>query len=79
MAARPVRGTGRRTHPPQGGQGASVRSHDARNKLDECRRRVQNETMAIAVTRTTRSNRARRLLTKAHENLDQAGEAKLLA
>ena len=45
----------------------------ANQKLDECRRRVQNQTIGPDPL-----YRARRLLTKAHERLDDRGEAKLL-
>ena len=50
----------------------------AGTKLDECRRRVQNETMGHRGRKDDPLYRARRLLTKAHENLDERGEAKLM-
>ncbi len=50
----------------------------ANTKLDECRRRVQNETLGHRGRRDDPLYRGRRLLTKGHERLDDAGEAKLL-
>ncbi len=50
----------------------------ANSKLDECRRRVQNETMGHRGRKHDPLYRARRLLTKAHERLDDRGEEKLL-
>ena len=50
----------------------------ANSKLDECRRRVQNETLGHRGRKTDPLYRARRLLTKAHERLDERGERKLL-
>ena len=50
----------------------------ANSKLDECRRRVQNETLGHRGRKTDPLYRARRLLTKAHERLDEHGETKLL-
>ena len=50
----------------------------ANTKLDECRRRVQNETFGHRGRKDDPLYRARRLLTKAHERLDDAGEAKLV-
>ena len=49
----------------------------ANTKLDECRRRVQNETMGHRGRKDDPLYRARRLLTKAHEQLDDTGDAKL--
>jgi len=49
----------------------------ANHKLDECRRRVQNETLGHRGRKDSPLYRARRLLTKAHERLDEAGELKL--
>jgi transposase len=49
----------------------------ANSKLDECRRRVQNETMGHRGRKSDPLYRARRLLTKAHERLDDRGEEKL--
>jgi transposase len=50
----------------------------ANSKLDECRRRVQNETVGHRGRKDDALYRARRLLTKAHERLDERGETKLL-
>lgn len=50
----------------------------ANTKLDECRRRVQNETVGHRGRKDDPLYRARRLLTKAHERLDERGEAKLV-
>ena len=50
----------------------------ANTKLDECRRRVQNETLGHRGRKDDPLYRARRLLTKAHERLDERGETKLL-
>ncbi|MDP9441574.1 MAG: ISL3 family transposase [Actinomycetota bacterium] len=50
----------------------------ANTKLDECRRRVQNETLGHRGRKADPLYRARRLLTKAHERLDERGEDKLL-
>jgi transposase len=50
----------------------------ANEKLDECRRRVQNETLGHRGHKDDPLYRARRLLTKAHERLDTHGETKLL-
>ena len=49
----------------------------ANAKLDECRRRVQNETVGHRGRKDDPLYRARRLLTKAHERLDERGETKL--
>lgn len=49
----------------------------ANNRLDECRRRVQNETCGHRGRKDDPLYRARRLLTKAHERLDEHGDAKL--
>ncbi len=49
----------------------------ANQKLDECRRRVQNETIGHRGRKDDPLYRARRLLTKAHERLDHQGDAKL--
>ena len=49
----------------------------ANTKLDECRRRVQNETCGHRGRKDDPLYRARRLLTKAHERLDDTGDAKL--
>ncbi len=50
----------------------------ANDKLDECRRRVQNETLGHRGRKDDPLYRGRRLLTKGHERLDEAGETKLL-
>jgi transposase len=50
----------------------------ANSKLDECRRRVQNETLGNRGRKHDPLYRSRRLLTKGHERLDDAGHAKLL-
>ena len=50
----------------------------ANSKLDECRRRTQNEALGHRGRKGEPLYRARRLLTKAHERLDEAGENKLL-
>jgi len=65
------------THPPKDRQGAPARSHHANSKLDECRRRVQNETLGHRGRKDDPLYRSRRLLTKGHERLDKTGEKKL--
>jgi transposase len=50
----------------------------ANSKLDECRRRVQNETLGHRGRKDDPLYRCRRLLTKAHERLDERGENKLV-
>src|SRR5215212_2086442 len=50
----------------------------ANTQLDECRRRVQNETLGHRSRKHDPLYRARRLLTKAHERLDDAGDARLV-
>ncbi len=50
----------------------------ANSKLDECRRRVQNETMGHRGRKTDPLYRCRRLLTRADERLDERGRTKLL-
>ena len=50
----------------------------ANTKLDECRRRVQNETLGHRGRKDDPLYRCRRLLSKAHERLEGAGEEKLL-
>jgi len=66
------------THPQKRGQGAPGRSHLANTKLDECRRRVQNETLGHRGHKDDPLYRSRRLLTKADERLDDNGRTKLL-
>jgi len=48
------------------------------NERVECRRRVQNETLGHRGRKDDPLWRSRRLLTKAHERLDERGEKKLL-
>ncbi len=50
----------------------------ANTKLDECRRRVQNETVGHRGRKDDPLYRARRLLTKGHDRLDDTGRDKLL-
>ncbi len=50
----------------------------ANTKLDECRRRVQNETMGHRGHKADPLYRCRRLLTKAKERLDDKGREKLM-
>ena len=50
----------------------------ANTKLDECRRRVQNETMGHRGHKADPLYRCRRLLTKAEERLDEKGREKLM-
>jgi transposase len=50
----------------------------ANSKLDECRRRVQNETVGHRGHKSDPLYRCRRLLTKAEERLDDRGREKLL-
>jgi transposase len=50
----------------------------ANEKLDECRRRVQNEILGHRGRKGDPLYRSRRLLTKGHERLDETGNAKLL-
>jgi transposase len=50
----------------------------ANQKLDECRRRVQNQTLGHRGRKIDPLYRARRLLTRADERLDQAGRSRLL-
>jgi transposase len=50
----------------------------ANTKLDECRRRVQNETLGHRGRKDDPLYKCRRLLSKAHERLDERGEVKLL-
>jgi transposase len=49
----------------------------ANAKLDECRRRVQNETLGHRGRKADPLYRCRRLLLRAHERLDASGDAKL--
>jgi transposase len=49
----------------------------ANSKLVECRRRVQNDTLGHRGRKTDPRYRAPRLLTKAHERLDERGETRL--
>jgi transposase len=50
----------------------------ANHKLDECRRRVQNDTMGHRDRKDDPLYRCRRLLSKADEHLDDKGRVKLL-
>lgn len=50
----------------------------ANSKVDECRRRVQNETLGHRGRKDDPLYRSRRLLTKGHERLDDTGDAKLM-
>ena len=50
----------------------------ANSKVDECRRRVQNDTLGHRGHKADPLYRCRRLLTKAHERLDDKGETKLI-
>lgn len=50
----------------------------ANSKLDECRRRAQNETLGHRGHKTDPLYRCRRLLTKAEERLDDRGKEKLI-
>ncbi|MCB9415677.1 MAG: transposase, partial [Actinobacteria bacterium] len=50
----------------------------ANSRLDECRRRVQNETLGHRGRKDDPLYRSRRLLTKGHERLDEKGTEKLL-
>jgi transposase len=50
----------------------------ANAKLDECRRRVQQETLGHRGRKTDPLYRSRRLLTRADERLDEAGRDKLV-
>src|SRR5579862_8651135 len=59
-------------------RGAPGRSHLANSKLDECRRRVQNQTLGHRGRKSDPLYRARRLLTKADERLTDPGRTKLL-
>lgn len=51
----------------------------ANTRLDDVRRRVQQETLGHRGHRDDPLYRSRRLLTKGHERLDEKGEAKLLS
>ncbi len=51
----------------------------ANTALDQCRRRVQNDTLGHRGRKDDPLYRSRRLLTKGHEGLDEAGQAKLLS
>jgi len=50
----------------------------ANSKLDECRRRIQNQTLGHRGRKSDPLYRARRLLTKADERLNDKGRTKLL-
>ncbi len=51
----------------------------ANQRLDECRRRVQNETLGHRGRKDDPLYRNRRLLTKGHERLDEHGREKLMS
>lgn len=51
----------------------------ANSRVDECRRRVQNETLGHRGRKTDPLYRSRRLLTKGHERLDENGNDKLMS
>ena len=69
-----VRGHGAGRHP--GGRSVPC-TKLANTKLDECRRRVQNETLGHRGRKSDPLYRCRRLLTKAKERLDEKGHEKL--
>ena len=71
-------GRARETYRPKGRQRALARPYLANSKLDECRRRVQNQTMGHRGHKTDPLYRCRRLLTRADERLDDRGRTKLL-
>ena len=50
----------------------------ANAKLDECRRRVQNDTLGHRGRKDDPLYKSRRLLTKGHERLDEKGNEKLM-
>ena len=50
----------------------------ANGRVDECRRRVQNETLGHRGRKDDPLYRSRRLLTKGHERLDEKGNEKLM-
>lgn len=50
----------------------------ANSKLDECRRRVQNEILGHRGRKDDPLYKSRRLLTKGHERLDEKGNEKLM-
>ncbi len=50
----------------------------ANSRVDECRRRVQNETLGHRGRKDDPLFRSRRLLTKGHERLDEKGNEKLI-
>jgi transposase len=64
-------------HAPQVADPFHLVKH-ANAKLDECRRRVQNETLGHRGRRDDPLYKSRRLLTKGHERLDDRGETKLV-
>ncbi|MCP5030947.1 MAG: transposase, partial [Actinomycetia bacterium] len=66
------------THPPKGRQGAPGRPHLANQRLDDVRRRVQNETLGHRGRRDDPLYRSRRLLTRADERLNNAGRDRLV-
>jgi transposase len=67
------------THPPQGGQGAPVRSHLANAALDEVRRRTQQASLGHRGRKPDPLYRIRRRLLTGRERLNPAGFARMLA
>ena len=76
--ARPVRGRAGETHQSKDRQGAPVRSHLANTTLDECRRRVHNETLGHRGRNNDPLHRIRKLLLKGSERLNQRGSDRML-
>ena len=64
-------------NPWDGWPNKDASSGTANTKLDECRRRVQNETLGHRGRNSDPLYRCRRLLTKAKERLDDKGSEKL--
>jgi len=74
-------GRGRRNRHPQGRTALRLRPlliSSPTTSWNECRRRVQNETMGHRGRKTDPLYRIRRLLTKADERLDERGRDKLV-
>jgi len=65
------------TDRPKGRHRAPARPHLAGQKLDEVRRRVQNETLGHRGRKTDPLYRARKLLVMAQERLDEHAQGKL--
>jgi hypothetical protein len=66
------------THPPQGGQGAPVRSHVGNRCLDTVRRRVQNDTLGHRGHKGDPLYRIRKIMLAGAERLDQRGHQRML-